>query len=281
MAILILEGLYLNGRYGNLFEGEVMRLLMIGDVVGSPGRNAVKKLVPKLRREFSIDMVVANGENSAGGFGITPDTTEELLMSGVDVITTGNHVWRKKEIISYMREEIPLIRPANFPPGVPGRGYIAIGDTLVINAMGRVFMEALDCPFREIDRILRETSKINPPKIIVVDFHAEATSEKNAMAWYLDGRVSAVVGTHTHVPTADNRVLPHGTAYVSDLGMVGPLNSVIGCEPDKIVEKFLTQTPQSFVVAKNGPVVFNSVLIDIDQASGKATNIERVDRIVN
>ena len=254
---------------------------MIGDVVGRPGRSAVTKLVPKLRKEFSIDTVIANGENSAGGFGITPDTSEELLMCGVDVITTGNHVWRKKEIIPYMREEIPLIRPANFPPGVAGRGYITIGDTLVINAIGRVFMEAMDCPFREIDRILRETARINPPKIVIVDFHAEATSEKNAMGWYLDGRVSAVVGTHTHVPTADNRVLPEGTAYVSDLGMVGPLNSVIGCEPDKIVEKFLTQTPQSFSVAKDGPVVFNSVLIDIDGISGKATNIERVDRIVN
>lgn len=256
-----------------------MRALMIGDVIGRPGRRAVRQLVPDLRRELEIDLVVANGENSAGGFGITPDTAQELLEGGVDVITSGNHVWKKKEIIPYMQEEMPLIRPSNFPPEVPGRGYLTVGGTLVINLMGRVFMEALDCPFREANRVIQESVGLSSPRVILVDFHAEATSEKQALGWYLDGRVSAVVGTHTHVATADARVLPEGTAYVSDLGMVGPINSVIGTDPNTVVEKFLSQTPRVFNVAA-GPVVFNSVLIDVDEDSGKATGIQRVDRMV-
>ena len=255
-----------------------MRVLMIGDVVGSPGRKAVQQLVPPLRREYDINLVVANGENSAGGFGVTYDTAQDLLGAGVDVITTGNHVWRKKEIIPYLQEDLPIVRPSNFPPGVPGRGYLNVGKVMVLNLMGRVFMEALDCPFREAERVLKENKELGA-KIILVDFHAEATSEKQALGWYLDGRVSAVVGTHTHVATADARIMPEGTAYVSDLGMVGPINSVIGTDPNAVLEKFLTQTPQRFTVAK-GPVVFNSVLINIDDDTGRASSIERIDRLV-
>jgi len=255
-----------------------LRALMIGDVIGRPGRNAVSRLLPGLRQEYGIDLVIANGENAAGGFGITYDTAQELLSSGVDIITTGNHIWKKREIIPYMHEELPLLRPANFPPGVPGRGHLSLGSTMVMNLMGRVFMEALDCPFREADRIIQESRVSGSPRVILVDFHAEATSEKQALGWYLDGRVSAVVGTHTHVPTADARILPEGTAYVSDLGMVGPINSVIGTDPNAVVEKFLTQTPRTFNVAA-GPVIFNSVLIEIDDDSGKATSVRRIDRV--
>jgi metallophosphoesterase (TIGR00282 family) len=256
-----------------------LRVLMIGDVVGSPGRKAVQQLVPPLRREFNINLVVANGENSAGGFGVTYDTAQDLLGAGVDVITTGNHVWRKKEIIPYLQEDLPIVRPSNFPPGIPGRGFLTVGKVMVLNLMGRVFMEALDCPFREAERVLKESKELGAD-IILVDFHAEATSEKQALGWYLDGRVSAVVGTHTHVATADARIMPEGTAYVSDLGMVGPVNSVIGTDPNAVLEKFLTQMPQRFTVAK-GPVVFNSVLINIDDDTGRASSIERIDRLVD
>lgn len=252
---------------------------MIGDIIGRPGRQAVQRLVPDLRWELQLDLVIANGENAAGGFGITPDTFHEIYGAGVDVITTGNHVWRKKEIIPFLAEEMPLIRPSNFPPGTPGRGYINLGNIMVINLMGRVFMEALDCPFREADRILKEAASLSAPNVVLVDFHAEATSEKQAMAWYLNGRVSALVGTHTHVPTADCRVLPEGTGYVTDLGMVGPLNSVIGMESGAVVEKFLTQTPRLFQVAQ-GPVAFNSVMIEIDDSTGRALSVQRVDRQV-
>ena len=256
-----------------------MKILMIGDIVGSPGRRAVRELVPSLRAEYGLDLVIANGENSAGGFGITYSTAQDILDAGVDVITTGNHIWRKKEIIPYLQEDLPILRPSNFPPGVPGRGYLTVGHTSILNIMGRVFMESLDCPFREADRVIEEIGSLSSGGIVLVDFHAEATSEKQAMGWYLDGRVSAVVGTHTHVPTADTRILPEGTAYVSDLGMVGPLNSVIGTDPNAVLEKFLKQTPRHFTVAK-GPTVFNSVLIDIDEHTRKACSIERIDRIL-
>ena len=257
-----------------------MRILMIGDVIGQPGRHAVRALVPGLRSEYKIDLVVANGENSAGGFGITPDNVQELMESDVDVITSGNHVWKQKEIIPFISEEWPLIRPANYPPGTPGRGYIRLGQTAVLNIMGRVFMNTLDCPFRTVDKMLDEISGLNPPKAIVVDFHAEATSEKQAMGWYLDGRVSAVVGTHTHVPTADARVLPKGTAFVTDLGMTGPYDSVIGSDVGSVLDGFLTQMPRRLSVAK-GPVMLNSVLVDIDEDAGVATNIQRIDRMVS
>lgn len=255
-----------------------MRVLMIGDVMGSPGRKAVQRLLPSLRQEYGLDLVVCNGENSAGGFGITYKTAQQLLQAGVDVLTTGNHVWKKKEIIPHMQEDLPIVRPSNFPPGVPGRGHLRVGNVVTLNLMGRTFMEPLDCPFREADRVLSEVG--GPPEtIVLVDFHAEATSEKQALGWFLDGRVSAVVGTHTHVPTADQRIMPEGTAFVSDLGMVGPINSVIGTDPNVVLEKFLTQTPQRFSVAK-GPVTFNSVMVEIDDETGKASRVERVDRLV-
>ena len=256
-----------------------MRILMVGDVIGKPGRQAVQALVPRLRREHEIDLVIANGENTAGGFGITPETAQELMDGEVDVITCGNHVWKQKEIIPYINEEWPLIRPANYPPGTPGRGYIRLGQTLVLNTMGRVFMNTLDCPFRTTDQILKEVDGLNPPKVIIVDFHAEATSEKQAMAWYLDGRVSAVLGTHTHVATADARILPKGTAFVTDVGMTGPYNSVIGSDIRAVLEGFVTQMPRRFTVAQ-GPVILNSVMVDIDEEEGRATNIQRMDRMM-
>jgi metallophosphoesterase (TIGR00282 family) len=253
---------------------------MIGDIIGKPGREAVCEVVPGLREEYGIGLVIANGENSAGGFGVTPDTAEEILSGEVDVITSGNHIWKQKEIIPYINEEWPLIRPANYPPETPGRGYIRMGDTVVINLMGRVFMASLDCPFRAADQILREVKDVSPPKVIIVDFHAEATSEKQAMGWYLDGRVTAVLGTHTHVATADGRLLHKGTAYITDVGMAGPRNSVIGCETGAVIEGFLTQMPRKFTVPK-GPVVLNAVLVDIDDETGMATGIQRLDRIVD
>ncbi len=253
-----------------------MRVLAIGDVVGRPGRRAVKALVPGLRAELGLDLVIANGENSAGGFGITPDTARELLSSGVDVITSGNHIWDQKDIIPRLDSELPVLRPLNYPPQTPGRGYMRVGDILVVNAIGRVFVGAFDCPFRAMDNLLRGLEEA--PRAIILDFHAEATSEKAAMAWYLDGRASAVVGTHTHVPTADARILPKGTAFVSDLGMVGPANSVIGSEVEDALARFLTQMPRRLRVAADGPIRFNSVLIEIDDDTGKATNIVRVDR---
>ena len=256
-----------------------MRVLMVGDVIGKPGRKAVQALVPGLRREYEIDLVIANGENTAGGFGITPDTALELMDGEVDIITSGNHIWKQKEIIPYMDEESPLLRPANYPPGTPGRGHIRLGQTMVLNLMGRVFMAALDCPFRSADQILEEVKGINPPKVIIVDFHAEATSEKQAMGWYLDGRVSAILGTHTHVATADARILPQGTAYVTDVGMTGPYNSVIGSEVSSVMERFITQMPQRLAVA-GGPVILNSVLVDINEEDGRATNVQRVDRMM-
>ena len=256
-----------------------MRILMIGDVVGKPGRRAVKQLLPSLRLEHGIDFVIANGENIAGGFGLTLDTANELLDSGVDILTSGNHIWDQKEIIPYLDEGLPLIRPANYPDA-PGRGSLTYSNVMVINLMGRVFMPALDCPFRTADWILEEAAASERPPVIIVDFHAEATSEKQAMGWYLDGRVSAVLGTHTHVGTVDGRVLPKGTAYISDVGMTGPLDSVIGSEIGVVLERFLTGMPQRLPVA-NGPVLLNSVLMDIDQDSGKALAIERLDRTVS
>jgi metallophosphoesterase (TIGR00282 family) len=249
---------------------------MIGDVVGRPGRTAVKAFLPNLRDELGLDLVVANGENLAGGAGITFGTADELLSSGVDIITSGNHVWDQKEIIPYLDSDLPILRPLNYPPGTPGRGHARHGEALVVNLIGRVFVGTFDCPFRAIDRLLKEST--DRPKVVIVDMHAEATSEKAAIGWYLDGRVSAVAGTHTHVPTADSRILPKGTAFVSDLGMVGASNSVIGARIEDVLERFLTQTPRRLQVATGGPIRFNSVLIEIDESTGKATGISRVDK---
>ena len=256
-----------------------MRILTIGDVVGRPGREAVEALLPGLREELQLDLVVANGENSAGGFGITPKTAEQLLSYGVDVITTGNHVWDQKEIIPHLDSALPVLRPLNYPATSPGRGYYRTRDALIVNLIGRVFVGTFDCPFRAMDSLLAELSEC--PKVIVIDLHAEATSEKSAMGWYLDGRVSAVVGTHTHVATADARVLPGGTAFVSDLGMVGPANSVIGVKKEDVLGRFLEQTPRRLRVATGGPTRFNSALIEVDEKTGRATDIVRVDRVLD
>ena len=249
---------------------------MIGDIVGRPGRETLRALLPQLSEELRLDMVVANGENAAGGFGLTPDTADELLSCGVDVITSGNHIWDQKEIIPLLDDGMPVLRPLNYPPTVPGRGYTTLGNALVVNLIGRVFVGTFDCPFRAMARLLKELT--DRPAVVLVDMHAEATSEKAAMAWYLDGRVTAVTGTHTHVATADARILPKGTAFVSDVGMVGPMNSIIGADPDDALQRFLNQTPHRLNVAKGGPTRFNSVLIEIDETTGRAIGIERVDR---
>ena len=255
-----------------------MRILMIGDVIGKPGREAVRALLPGLKREQSIDFVICNGENTAGGFGITADTATELLESGVDVLTSGNHVWDKKEIVPYLDEGLPLIRPANYPDA-PGRGYLHQGGVTVVNLIGRVFMAPLECPFRTADTLLEQLREESANKVIIVDFHAEATSEKQAMGWYLDGRVSAVFGTHTHVGTVDARILPKGTAYLTDVGMTGPTDSVIGSDKDAVLARFMTSLPQRLPVA-TGPCVLNAVLVNVDEATGNASSIERLDRTV-
>lgn len=257
-----------------------MRILMIGDVIGSPGREAVRRILPALREEKAIDLVIANGENAAGGFGLTVDTASELLDSGVDVLTSGNHIWDKKEFIPYMDdvqgEGLPVVRPANYP-NAPGVGVIRRRGATVVNLMGRVFMTQLDCPFRTADRLLEEIRGEEDSSVIIVDFHAEATSEKQAMGWYLNGRVSGVFGTHTHVGTIDARILPGGTAYLTDVGMTGPMDSVIGSDTRSVLDRFLTSMPQRLEVAK-GPCTFNSVLVEVDEQTGRSVHVERVDR---
>jgi metallophosphoesterase (TIGR00282 family) len=255
-----------------------MRILFIGDIVGRPGRQLVRTGLSAIVSRHDIDFVVANGENSAAGFGITREIGDELLEMGVDVLTSGNHIWDKKEALDYIGTEPRLLRPANYPAGVPGNGsYVARarnGQSVgVINAMGRVFMLNIDDPFavvlREIDAIRSRT------RIIFVDFHAEATSEKVAMGWHLDGKVTAVVGTHTHVQTADERVLPKGTAYLTDAGMTGPHDSIIGVEIEPALGRFLTGLPSRFETATANPRL-NAVVIDADEATGRATDIERL-----
>ncbi len=255
-----------------------MRVVFIGDVVGKAGRAAVRGRLRSLIERYKIDFAIANGENAAGGFGITQSVSEELFASGIDVITTGNHIWDKKEAMPYLAKESRVLRPLNYPPGVPGAGSITAtarnGNKIaVVNASGRVFMSALDCPFRtskeEFERLRKTTN------IIVVDFHAEATSEKQAYGYYFDGAVSAVIGTHTHVQTADERILPGGTAYITDVGMNGPSDSVMGVEKAQILERFLLQMPVKFEVAK-GPSVLMAVIVDIDPSTGRAASIERI-----
>jgi len=256
-----------------------LRVLMVGDVVGKPGRQVLEKYLDKIVHDYAIDFVIANGENAAGGNGITRPVAEELFSYGVHVITMGNHVWDKKELLEFIESEPRIIRPANYPPGTPGKGYgifeVANGEKLtVINLLGRVYMENLDCPFRTAKEIVQYTSNFTVNTI--VDFHAETTSEKYAMGFWLDGQVSAVCGTHTHVQTADTRLLPKGTAYITDVGMTGPMNSVLGIEPEVIIERFVTQMPVKFQLAK-GPTQFNAVVIDINSVNGLARSIESIN----
>jgi metallophosphoesterase (TIGR00282 family) len=252
-------------------------ILSIGDIIGRPGRQAVQKLLPNLRQQYGIELVIANAENIAGGLGVTPATANELLDTGVDVLTSGNHIWAQKEIIPYLDSEMPILRPLNYPPGVPGRGYITVGKTLVVNLIGRTFMSNYDCPFRAMDQLLAELE--DKPPVIIVDFHAEATSEKMAMGRYLDGRVSAVLGTHTHVGTIDAQLLPQGTAYVTDIGMTGPMNSIIGDNIEEVLQRFLTIIPNRLSVGQ-GKTMFTAILVSIDERSGRATNIERINQEV-
>ena len=255
-----------------------MKLLFIGDIVGEPGRKILTRTLEGLVSSEGIDLVIANAENVAGGFGITPKIADELFDLGIDVITTGNHVFDKKEINDYIKKEERLLRPLNYPEGVVGKGSVIVetknhDKVGIVHLMGRIFMLPIDCPFRtaklEIARIRRET------RSILVDFHAEATSEKMALGWYLDGEVSALIGTHTHVQTADETILPKGTAYITDVGMTGPINSVIGIRKEEAIDKFLKQTPRRFEIA-GGPSILSGIIIDIDPIEGMATSIRRI-----
>jgi len=256
---------------------QLVLILAIGDIIGRPGRQAINKLLPDLRQQYGLDLVIANAENAAGGLGLTPTTAKELLNAGVDVLTSGNHIWAQKEIIPYLEGEMPILRPLNYPPSVPGRGYIVNSQAMVVNLIGRTFMGDFDCPFRAMDKLLAEPGP--KPLVIIVDFHAEATSEKMAMGRYLDGRVSAVLGTHTHVGTTDAQLLPQGTAYVTDIGMTGPINSIIGDDTESVLQRFLTAIPYHLSVGK-GKVMFNAILVKVDDNSGRAISIDRIYREV-
>lgn len=259
-----------------------MRLLGIGDVIGKPGRDAVRSVLPKLVKEQAIDVVIANAENSAGGLGTTSDTAADLIDAGVDVLTGGNHTWKYKEYQVALDRDPRLLRPFNYPAATPGRGLgiytLSDGRSYaVLNLIGRTFMEAVENPFIAAERALAELA--GRAKVVIVDMHAEASSEKRAMGWHLDGRVSAVVGTHTHVPTADEEILPRGTAYLGDIGMTGPYASVIGLVPENSVKKFLTNRPTPYQIA-TGNIQLRAVLIDVDDATGRSRTIERITRPV-
>jgi metallophosphoesterase (TIGR00282 family) len=255
-----------------------MRIAFFGDVVGRPGRRAVAIVLRQLKREQSIDFVVANGENAAGGKGIDPGSAEELQDAGVDVITTGNHVWQNREIIPYLAENGRVLRPLNFAPGTPGAGWVVReardgSAVAVVNVIGRVFMGPADCPFRAVDAVLPEIRDATP--VIVVDMHAEATSEKVGMGRFLDGRVTAVIGSHTHVQTADEGVLAGGTAVLTDAGMCGPEDSILGVRTDRVLDRFVRQMPVRFEVA-SGPVLVHGAVVDVDATTGHATAIRRI-----
>ncbi|PIP20166.1 MAG: TIGR00282 family metallophosphoesterase [Candidatus Omnitrophica bacterium CG23_combo_of_CG06-09_8_20_14_all_40_11] len=257
-----------------------MNILFIGDIVGSPGREAVRELLPELQKEYKLDFVVANAENAAGGSGITPKIAQELFEAGVNVLTSGDHIWKKREIFEIIDKEERILRPLNFPAGVPGRGACLFkaksGSKIgVVNVQGRVFMEALECPFKTAREAIEALSK--ETKIIIVDIHAEATSEKVALGWYLDGKASSVLGTHTHIQTADERILPGGCAYITDVGMTGPLDSVIGRRIEDVLERFITCVPTRFEVAKDN-IQLQGVAVDIDENTGKARSILRIQK---
>ncbi|HXL02819.1 MAG TPA: TIGR00282 family metallophosphoesterase [Candidatus Atribacteria bacterium] len=254
-----------------------MRFLIVGDVVGKPGRQILADKLKTIKEELDIEGVVVNGENAAGGLGIVPEVCEEILSYGVDVITSGNHIWDKKEIVDYIDYQPRLIRPLNYPPGVPGKGWVMVERKgkkwIVANMSGRVFMPSLDCPFHRIEEELENFKKVT--NLILLDFHAEASSEKIAMGWFLDGKVSCVFGTHTHVATADERILPQGTAYITDIGMTGAHDSVIGVKTEDILSRFLTQMPIRYQVAKDN-VKLNGIVVEVDEITGRATEISRL-----
>lgn len=255
-----------------------MKVLFIGDIVGEPGRKIVREQLKRLVEVHRTGLVIANGENAAGGFGITQEIAEDLFFAGIDVLTSGNHVWDKKEIEPYLVKQDRLIRPANYPEGTPGFGSVVVAAedgarAAVLNLEGRVFMSDVEDPFRAADREIERLKKETP--VIIIDFHAEATSEKAALGWYVDGRASAVIGTHTHVQTADERILPGGTAFLTDAGMTGPSDSVIGVRKEDAIARFLTQRPRKFEIPK-GPVHLDAAVLDIDERSGKALSIERI-----
>jgi metallophosphoesterase (TIGR00282 family) len=259
-----------------------VKVLFIGDIVGRPGRRALRELLPPLLNEYSPHFVLANGENASGGRGLTRDTANELFNLGIDFLTMGNHVWDNREILQFIGTESRLIRPANFPAGAPGAGHGFVrrhGFVLaVLNLQGRVFMAPLENPFAQASRLVGELLRETP--LLLVDFHAEATSEKGALAWFLDGKASVVLGTHTHVQTADSRVLPQGTAFITDVGMTGPRNAILGVKKEIIINNFLTQLPARFDVAE-GEVQLNAVYLELDAASGKAQRIEALQRFAS
>jgi metallophosphoesterase (TIGR00282 family) len=254
-----------------------LKALFIGDIIGEPGRKMVRAQMRGLMDAHRPDLIIANGENAAGGFGITAEIAEELFSIGIHVLTSGNHVWDKKEIEPYLTKQDRLIRPANYPPGNAGYGSVVIstgvGKAAVLNLEGRVFMSNLEDPFRVAEREIAKLKRDTP--VVIIDFHAEATSEKIALAWHVDGQASAVIGTHTHVQTADERILAAGTAFITDAGMTGPTDSVIGVKKEQAIARFLYQTPHRFEIPK-GPVHLNAVVIDVDGATGKANSIERI-----
>ncbi len=256
----------------------MIKILFIGDIIGKYGRQIVKELLPDLKTKLKPNFIIANGENSAHGYGITEKVYNGLMDMGIDAITMGNHIWDKREITKIMEKFPHMVRPANYPDGVPGKRFVVIerdGVKLALaNLNGRTFMPPIDCPFQVIDKLLPTIQK--ETNIILVDMHAEATSEKSAMGWYLDGRASVVLGTHTHVMTADERILPKGTAYISDVGMVGGSTSVIGMNKEQILKRFLTSMSAKFEPTDTGPKLFNAVLIEVDEKSGKASKIEKI-----
>jgi len=257
----------------------MLRVLVIGDIVGKPGRDILKEKLPDFKVKQKIDLCIANGENAAGGSGLTSETARDIFKADVDIITTGDHVWRKKEIIKALKKGVPILRPENLPEGSPGKGYIIVTtdkgcDVAVVLLLGRVFMEPVNCPFHAVDNVLNIVK--GRAKVVLVDMHAEATSEKVAMGYYLDSKVSAVYGTHTHVQTADECILDGGTAYITDLGMTGPIYSVLGRRVDRVLKKFVTGLPTPFDVA-SGPTRISGAIIDIDTKTGLAKDIKRVN----
>jgi len=258
-----------------------LRILFIGDIVGNPGRKAAKEMICEIKKEKGFDFCIANCENAAGGSGITYVVAQELYKSGVDAITLGNHTWSKREVLNFIDSDHKIVRPANYPRELPGNGSTIIagecGKIGVLNLMGRVYMDSIDCPFKAAQRELEYLKSF--VKVIIVDMHAEATSEKCAMAWHLDGSVSCVLGTHTHVQTSDERILPCGTGFITDVGMTGPYEGILGIDREIIIEKFITHMPLRFEIAK-GSVQFNAVIVDIDEKCGKTTGIERIARIL-